>query len=137
LTFDPFLHISSTKVTANDWILLRNKVIEALEEKDYDGVVITHGTNTIEETAYFLHLTVPTKKPIVCVGAQRPFTALSTDAHLNLVNAVRVATSEKAHGRGVLVVLNDEISCAREVTKSNTYRLETFQSGQLGFLGYI
>src|SRR5690625_619087 len=137
ITFDPFLHISSTKVASEDWIRLRKKVIEALEEKHYDGVVITHGTNTLEETAYFLHLTVPSKKPIVLVGAQRPFTALSTDAHLNLVNAVRVATSDEAIGRGVLVVLNDEISCAREVTKSNTYRLETFQSGQLGFLGYI
>lgn len=137
IVFDPFLHISSTKVAAEDWIRLRQKVIEALEEKNYDGVVITHGTNTLEETAYFLHLTVPSKKPIVLVGAQRPFTAMSTDAHLNLVNAVRVATSDEAAGRGVLVVLNDEISCAREVTKSNTYRLETFQSGQFGFLGYI
>src|SRR5690625_1085995 len=80
ITFDSFLHISSTKVAASDWIRLREKVIDALERDNVDGIVITHGTNTIEETAYFLHLTVPSKKPIVLVGAQRPFTALSSDA---------------------------------------------------------
>lgn len=137
ITFDSFAHVSSTKITTTHWIGLREKITEYLNEKQYDGVVITHGTNTIEETAYFLHLTVPSDKPIVCVGAQRPFTALSSDAQLNLVNAVRVATSDEAYGKGVLVVLNDEINCAREATKTNTYRLESFQSGQLGFLGYV
>lgn len=137
VTFESFLRVSSTAVRTEHWIQLREKVIADLVDGNYDGLVITHGTNTLEETAYFLHLTIPTTKPIVLVGAQRPYTALSTDAHYNLLQAIRIATSEAAHGFGVLVALNDEISSAREATKTNTYRLEAFQSGQLGFLGYV
>lgn len=137
VSFESFLRVSSTEVNADHWIQLRNKVTHCLLEENFDGIVITHGTNTLEETAYFLHLTVPSDKPIVCVGAQRPFTALSSDAHLNLLQAIRVANSDDAYNKGVLVVLNDEISSAREVTKTNTYRLETFQSGQFGFLGFV
>jgi L-asparaginase len=99
--------------------------------------VITHGTSTIEETAYFLNLTVKHIRPVVLVGAQRPATAISADGPLNLVSAVRTAVSPDSRGRGVLVVLNDEINAARDVTKSNTYRAETFRSGELGFLGYV
>lgn len=137
VSFESFLRVSSTEINADHWVLLRNKIIQYLEEENYDGIVVTQGTNTLEETAYFLHLTIPTEKPIVVVGAQRPFTALSTDAHLNIVNAVRVAASDNAHNKGVLAVLNDEINSAREVTKTNTYRLESFQSGQFGYLGYV
>lgn len=137
LTFDPFIHVSSTEVNTAHWVKLRNKIITYVNEEGYDGIVISHGTNTIEETAYFLHLTIPSDKPIVIVGSQRPFSAVSTDADLNLYNAVRVAASDEAIGKGVVVVLNDEINCARDVSKSNTYRLETFQSGQLGLLGYV
>lgn len=137
VTFESFLRVSSTEVNANHWIQLREKVTNDLVDGEFDGIVVTHGTNTLEESAYFLHLTVATNKPIVFVGAQRPFTALSTDAHLNLINAVRVAASDEAHNKGVLVVLNDEISSAREVTKTNTYRLEAFQSGQFGYLGFV
>src|SRR5699024_5635500 len=136
VSFESFLKVSSTKINAAHWVQLRNKATKCLCEEEYDGIVITHGTNTLEESAYFLHLTVPSEKPIVFVGAQRPFTALSTDAHLNLLQAVRVAASDEARGRGVLVLLNDEISSARDVTKTNTYRLEAFQSGQFGYLGY-
>src|SRR5699024_6429285 len=81
--FDSFAKVSSTRITTAHWIGLREKIIHYLNVEKFDGVVITHGTNTIEETAYFLHLTVPTEKPIVCVGAQRPFSALSSDAQLN------------------------------------------------------
>lgn len=137
VTFESFLRVSSTAIRTEHWIELREKVIADLVHDDFDGIVITHGTNTLEETAYFLHLTVPTSKPIVLVGAQRPYTALSTDAHYNLLQAIRIAASEEAHGFGVLVALNDEISSAREASKTNTYRLEAFQSGQLGFLGYV
>jgi len=137
VTFDSFLSISSTEINASHWVQLRNKVIETFEDEAYDGIVISHGTNTLEESAYFLHLTVPNDKPIIFVGAQRPFTALSTDAHYNLLQAIRVAASNEAIGKGVLVVLNDEISSAREVTKTNTYRLEAFQSGQFGYLGFV
>lgn len=137
LTFTTFSNISSTKITTTHWLKLRNLILQKLAEEKIDGFVISHGTSTLEETAYFLHLTVPTEKPIVFVGAQRPFTALSSDAHLNLLQAVRVAASDEAYGKGVLVVLNDEIHCAREVTKGSTYRLDTFHSSTHGHLGII
>lgn len=130
-------NFSSTHMTATHWIELRERVHQCLNEQAYDGVVITHGTNTLEETAYFLHLTVNSEKPVVLVGAQRPYSALGTDASINLVQAIRVAADPVSRGKGVLVVLNDEINSAREVSKTNTYRLEAFQSGQLGFLGYV
>ena len=85
---------------------------------------------------YFLHLTVKSNKPVVVTGAMRPPTALSTDADLNLLDAIRIAGSSEASGKGVLTVLNNEIQCARDVTKSNTYRVETFRPNELGFLGY-
>jgi len=100
------------------------------------GIVFVQGTNSIEETAYFLNLTVHTDKPIVVTGAQRPFTALGSDGPLNLIDAIRVAASSKARGMGVLVVANSEINAARDVTKTNTYRLQTFRSRDLGILGY-
>ncbi len=130
------VNVSSTAINEQHWITLQREITQALTA-GYDGVVITHGTNTIEETAYFLHVTVPTQKPIVMVGAQRPFNAMSSDAQMNLLHAFRVAVHPDAYGKGVVVVANDEISCAREVTKTNTYRLETFQSGQFGYLGFI
>ena len=107
-----------------------------LADPDIAGIVFTHGTNTIEETAYFVNLTVRSDKPVVIVGAQRPFSTLSSDGPLNLLNAIRVAADPVSRGKGALVVLNDEINAARDVTKSNTYRLETFQSRELGILGY-
>ena len=108
-----------------------------LEEEAYDGVVIMHGTNTLEETAYFLHMTVPSEKPIVVTGAQRPFSGLSTDASMNVLNAIQVAASSEANGFGVLVVLNNEVWSARDVSKTNTYRLQTFQSMNAGPLGTV
>lgn len=101
-----------------------------------DGIVVVHGTNTLEETAFFLNLVVKTTKPVVIVGSQRPFTAVSTDAHLNLANAVRVAASPDAWGKGVLVVANSEINAARDVTKTSTFQVQTFRSRDLGVLGY-
>ncbi|USG65009.1 asparaginase [Brevibacillus ruminantium] len=135
--FEQVTNFSSTNITPYHWGQLKEKIEHYLNDRDYDGVVVTHGTNTLEETAYFLHLTVNTDKPVVLVGAQRPFTALGSDAAINLLHAVRVAVHPSSHGKGVLVVLNDEINSARDVSKTNTYRLETFQSNQLGFLGYV
>ena len=106
------------------------------KDPDIAGIVFTHGTNTIEETAYFLNLTVRHDKPVVIVGAQRPFSTLSSDAPLNLLNAIRVAADPGSRGKGTLVLLNDEINAARDVTKTNTYRVETFQTRELGILGY-
>ncbi len=103
---------------------------------DLAGIVITHGTSSLEETAYFLNLTLTVRVPVVLVGAQRPASALSGDAGLNLVNAVRVAASPEARGQGVLVVLNDEIHAARDVSKSATMRLQAFRTPDFGVLGH-
>ena len=131
-------NIGSPNITFDDWLRLARR-IDAIFSGDPDaaGVVVTHGTNTLEETAYFLNLTVRHDRPVVLVGAQRPATAISTDGPLNLLNAVRTAVSPEARGKGVLVVMNDEINAARDVTKTSTYRVETFQSRDLGFLGYV
>lgn len=130
-------NLSSTLIHAEHWLTLREQIHRYLNKDHYDGVVVTHGTNTIEETAYFLNLTIHSNKPIVLTGAQRPLSALSSDAHINLLNAVKVASSDASYGKGVLVVLNDQISSARAVTKTNTYRLETFQSIEQGYLGFV
>jgi L-asparaginase len=99
------------------------------------GIVISHGTSSLEETAYFLNLVLKIDVPVVLVGAQRPASALSSDGGLNLVNAVRVAASPEAHGMGVLVLLNDEINAARDVAKLSTMRVQAFQSPDFGLLG--
>ena len=99
-------------------------------------MAVTHGTATLEETAYFLNLTVKDRRPVVVTGAMRPPTGMGTDADLNLLDCIRVAAAPQSAGRGVLTVLNNEIQAARDVTKSNSYRLETFRSGELGCLGY-
>jgi L-asparaginase len=106
------------------------------DNPDLAGIVIGHGTATLEETAYFLNLAVKVSIPVVLVGAQRPSSALSSDAGMNLVNAIRVAASPQARGIGVLVVLNDEIHAAREVTKTSTLRLQTFRTPDFGVLGH-
>lgn len=130
-------NISSTDINSSHWLLLKQRIELYLQEKDFDGVVITHGTNTLEETAYFLHVTVNTEKPVVLVGSQRPYTALSSDAPLNLIHAIRVAAHPDSYGKGVLVVFNQKIHSAREVTKTDTYDICGFTSGMAGCLGMI
>ncbi len=131
-------NVGSPNITFDDWLTLARRIDEIFaNEPDTAGVVITHGTNTLEETAYFLNLTVRHDRPVVLVGAQRPATAISADGPLNLLNAVRAAASPSARGKGVLVVMNDQVNAARDVTKTSTYRLETFNSRDLGLLGYI
>jgi L-asparaginase len=103
---------------------------------DTDGVVVVQGTNVLEETAYLLTLTVNSDKPVVVCGAQRPFTAMSSDAPVNLLDAIRVAAAGLSRGKGTLVVANNEINSARDVTKTSTYRLHTFRSRDTGVLGY-
>ena len=132
----PFARLPSPAITAGDWLELNRLLHQLLEPDDLHGAVITHGTNTLEETAYFLNLVLKTDKPVVLVGSMRPASALSTDADLNLVNAVRVAAAPEAVGKGALVVLNDTIHAAREVTKAATYRVQTFESRDAGPLGY-
>ena len=110
---------------------------ELIARDDVDGVTWVQGTNSLEETAFFLNLVVRSDKPLTVVGAQRPFTAISTDAHLNLINALRVAACPAARGMGVLAVTNSEINAARDVTKTSTYQVQTFRSRDLGVLGYV
>ncbi len=134
---EDLISVGSNHIGPPEWLLLSKRINEVFrEEPDVAGVAVTHGTATLEETAYFLHLTVKSSKPVVITGAMRPPTAVSTDADLNLLDAVRIAGSPNASGKGVLTVLNNEIQCARDVTKTNTYRVETFNSPQLGLLGY-
>ncbi|HIF9168414.1 TPA: L-asparaginase 2 [Photobacterium damselae] len=129
--------IGSQDMNDEVWLKLAKRVNELLAQDDVDGIVITHGTDTMEETAYFLDLTVKSKKPVVLVGAMRPSTAMSADGPVNLYNAVVAATDEDSKGRGVLVTMNDTIFDARDVTKTNTTSVNTFQSPNFGSLGYI
>ena len=99
--------------------------------------MITHGTDTLEETAYFLNLVTKSDKPVVIIGAMRPATAISADGPVNILNAVNLAASKDAKGRGVLIAMNDNINGARDVQKTNTLRVDTFQSPELGYLGYF
>jgi glutamin-(asparagin-)ase len=126
----------SENFTNEHLLTLSRRVAALLSSDQVDGVVITHGTDTIDETAYFLHLTVKSSKPVALVGAMRPPSALSSDGPLNLYNAIVVAASSEAHGKGALVVTNDEIHTARDVVKSNTFKQEAFRS-PYGPLGYI
>ena len=129
--------IASENMNNDYWLKLAKRVNTLLAQDDVDGIVITHGTDTIEETAYFLDLVVKSRKPVVVVGAMRPSTAISADGPINLYNATLVAASEEAIGKGVLVVLNDQINAARDVTKSNTSTADTFRTPDLGMLGYV
>ena len=119
------------------WLRLAARCKELLAREDVDGVVITHGTDTMEETAYFLHLTVHSVKPIVLTGAMRPATALSADGPMNLLQAVRVAAVDEAVGQGVLIVLDGTIESARDAVKMHTTALGTFQSPEVGALGSV
>ncbi len=119
------------------WTTLAQRVNTLLAADDVDGVVITHGTDTLEETAYLLHLTVKSTKPVVLTAAMRPSTALSADGPLNLLNAVVVAASAAAHGQGVLVAVNNRIHSARDVVKTSTFAVDAFQSPEVGALGWV
>lgn len=113
------------------------RVQALVDDPSVDGVVITHGTNTMAETAWFMNLVLNTAKPVVFVGAQRPWSGLSGDGPLNLVNAVRVAAAAEAGGKGVLHVMNQNINAARDVMKMSAYRVEAFRSPDLGTLGVV
>ena len=134
---EDLISVGSTAIGAAEWLGLARRINQIFrDEPDVAGVAITHGTATLEETSYFLHLTVKSTKPVVITGAMRPPTALSTDSDLNLLDAVRTAGCPEAAGLGVLTVLNNEIQCGRDVTKASTFRVETFRPNELGFLGY-
>jgi L-asparaginase len=129
-------NIGSQTMNHEVWLKLAKRVNEVLKG-DTDGVVITHGTDTMEETAYFLSLVVKSDKPVVLVGSMRPATAISADGPVNLYNAVSLAANPEAKGRGPLVVLNDEIHYAREAQKTSTTALDTFKSPNRGRAGVM
>jgi len=129
-------NLGSGNMTTELLLKLAKGIQQALEKPEITGAVVTHGTGTLEETAYFLHLVVRSEKPVVVVGAMRPWSAVSRDGPLNLYNAVRTALTPEAVGNGVLVLLDDTIHSARFVTKGNTTRVETFVSREIGPLGY-
>lgn len=120
------------------WLELTKKINGLFQEDpEISGIVVTHGTSSMEETAYWLNLTVKSEKPVVVTGTMRPPSAMGTDSDNNLLGAIILAGSQEARGKGVTVMLNDEINAAREVTKQNSYRIETFGTREVGFLGYL
>src|SRR4051812_22944971 len=135
---EQFANVASTALTLDQWVQLAKRVNQVFEEDSgLAGAVVTSGTDSLEELAYFLHLTVKTPKPVVLVGAMRNAGAPGYEGPANLLDAFRVAASTESRGKGVLVVLNDEINSAREVTKTDALRLQTFQSRAYGMLGVV
>lgn len=130
--------IGSSQMTPEHWLTLSRRINELFQtDPALAGIVVTHGTDTLEETAFFLNLTVHDRRPVVLVGSMRSADAISADGPANLVNGVRVAATPEAEGHGVLVVLNEDIAAARDVWKTHNQRVETFRSPELGFLGYV
>ncbi|MEN8692417.1 MAG: asparaginase [Desulfobacterales bacterium] len=135
---EEFSVIGSSKITPNHWLRLAKRVNEIYSKDDrMAGIVITHGTDTMEETSYFLNLTVKWDRPVVLVGSMRSSNEVSADGPANLINAVRVAISDQAIGQGVLVVLNEDISAARDVWKTDNRRVQTFGGSNVGYVGTV
>ena len=134
---EQIVNIASQDMTDEIWLRLAGRVNDLLKSANVAGVVITHGTDTLEETAYFLHLTVHSRKPVVLVGAMRPSNGLSADGPINLLNAVAVAADPQSRDRGVLVVMNDRIHGGRDVTKTNTTNAAAFDARNRGPLGRV
>jgi L-asparaginase len=132
----PFRALPSQALVNTDWLDLVRKIHDIFDQDRADGIVITHGTNTLEETAYFLNLTLKTDRAVIIVGAMRPSSAISADGYLNLLNAVKVAADPSSRSLGCLVVMNDAIYGARDVTKNSTFRVDAFTSRDLGPLGF-
>lgn len=136
ITGEQVFQIASESFTNKELVTLAKRVNELVKRSDVDGIVITHGTDTLEETGFFLNLVVPTNKPIVLVGSMRPGTAISADGALNLLGAVATAAAKDAAGKGVLVSMNDDIHTARDVAKLTNIKTNAFAS-QWGPLGMV
>lgn len=137
LSSEQVVQINSENMTESVWLKLAKRVQHWVDDDSVDGIVITHGTDTMEETAYFLNLVINTKKPIVLTGAMRPANAVSADGLKNLYNAIVLAAHPESFAKGVLVTLNDVIHHARDVTKTNVSTVDAFESPELGILGYV
>ncbi len=133
LSAEQFSNVGSGSIGPAEWVALSRRIVALLRERPgLHGIVVTHGTDTMEETAYFLDLTVPGDRAVVVTGAMRPADGIGADGPANLFNAVRVAAAPVARGRGTMVLMNDRLFAAREVTKTNTSRVETFQAPEHG-----
>ena len=130
-------NVNSDDITAEHWIALARAIDEMAAEPDIDGFVITHGTDTLDETAYFLNLVVKTDKPVVLTGAMRPATATSADGPMNLLQSIALAGSPQARGRGVMVVFSDGIFGGRDVRKISTFQTDAFSASDFGCMGYM
>ncbi len=130
-------NVNSDDITAEVWLTLANRINELADDPAVKGFVITHGTDTMEETAYFLNLTVKTDKPVVLTGSMRPATSISADGPMNLYEAVCVAASDEAVGKGVLIVFSDRIFAARSVIKTSTYNVMAVSAGEMGAIGVV
>lgn len=137
VTGEQFCNLNSDDMTPALWLNLSRRVNLLLSSPEVDGIVVTHGTDTLEETAYFLNLAITSKKPVVVTGAMRPATAISADGPLNLLNAVQLAGSPEAQGKGVLIAMNGEILGARDTEKTSTRRTDAFASPDFGRMGYL
>ncbi|MCW4645553.1 type II asparaginase [Bacillus safensis] len=137
VTGEQVANVGSENVDNALLLKLAKRVNELLKDDQVDGIVITHGTDTLEETAYFLHLVVKSDKPVVIVGSMRPASAISADGPLNLYHAVKIASTKEAKGKGVMVTLNDRIASARFVTKTNTTTTDAFKSLEQGYIGEV
>jgi len=137
ITGEQTANVGSQDMSVEIWLLLANRINELLASDDVDGIVITHGTDTQEETAYFLNLVVNSDKPVVTTGSMRPSTAVSAEGPLTLYNAVAVAANPKSKGHGVMLVMNDQIHSAHGVTKTNTTSVQTFMSPMHGLMGAV
>ncbi|WP_346014933.1 type II asparaginase [Campylobacter jejuni] len=136
ISWEQIANIDSSNMCDEIWLRLAKKIAKLFAE-GIDGVVITHGTDTMEETAYFLNLTIKSDKPVVLVGAMRPSTAISADGSKNLYNAVALVANKEAKNKGVMVAINDKILSARGVVKTHSLNVDAFSSPDFGDLGYI
>jgi L-asparaginase len=138
VTYEQFSNVASSQLTLDQWVQLSKRISQVFaSDSGLAGIVVTSGTDTLEETAFFLHLTVRDPRPVVVVGAMRNASTLGYEGAANLLEGVRVAATPAARGQGVLVVLNDEINSARDVTKTDALRLQTFRSREAGLLGVV
>lgn len=134
---EQLFNIGSPNITDQHRLTLAKRINVLLADENVDGIVVTHGTDTLEQTAYFLNLVVKSDKPVVVVGAMRPASAISADGPLNLYNAIKVAGAPESKGKGALIVLNDRIGAARFINKNNFWATDTFKSTEQGFIGDI
>lgn len=137
ITEEQLMNVDSNEMNEENWLILANRINELIQRDDVDGIVVTHGTDTIEETAYFLNLTIHSDKPVVMTGAMRPASATSADGPYNLYQAIALATCDDARNQGVMVLFSNTIYSGRDIQKVNNYKIDAFDQKSFGCLGYM